>query len=112
MGTTITKATSDAVKKAALADIYTDLEKIKARQEDDSRYLGKRIDSLSQRLDIRIDSLDKKIDNLAERMDNRIDSLDRKIDSLGLKLERQDEKIEKLGDKLDNIIQLITQQKS
>ena len=48
------------------SDTRKTVEQIKTRQEDDSRYLGKRIDNLGQRLDTRMDALDKKLDTVIQ----------------------------------------------
>ncbi|MEW6381864.1 MAG: hypothetical protein AB1611_19995 [bacterium] len=112
------KTTAKALKRTVLDDIYTIMDEVKHRQEEDSRFFNNKIDSLSnqlnQRIDTvstlliqRIDQMNQKIDNQGGELRQEIGAINQRIDNLGQKLDAQ---IGQVGQKLDTQIGQVRQE--
>jgi uncharacterized phage infection (PIP) family protein YhgE len=76
------KTTAKAIKRTIFDDIYTLMDGVKSRQEEDSRFLNTKIDALSNQLNQRIDMV-------GTLMVQRIDTLNQKIDNQGGELRQE-----------------------
>lgn len=108
-------ATAKAFKRVTLDDIYTAIDEVKNRQEEDSRYFNQRIDTLSQRIDTssallnqRMDSLNQRIDNLNiqlnQKLDTQVAQINQKIDT---QISQVRQEIGQLNQRFDTVMQML-----
>ena len=92
--------TAKAIKRITLDDLYTAIDDVKNRQEEDYRFLNVKLDTISthlnQKIDIQVGQIRQEIGQLNQKIDTQIGGirqeigqLNQRIDNLGQKMDTQ-----------------------